>query len=92
MDSINVILKPLVTEKGTQMQEATNSYSFKVAPTANKHQIKAAVEQLYDVKVESVRTMTRKGKPRRAKARMTTTPDWKRAVVTLKEDSKIELF
>lgn len=92
MDNINVIIKPLVTEKSTRLQELANTYAFQVAPGANKHQIKQAIEQLYDVKVADVRTMTRKGKPRRAKFRMTTTPAWKRAVVTLHEDSKIELF
>ncbi len=92
MDSINVIIRPLVTEKGTRLQEEGNSYAFQVAPGANKHQIKDAVEELYNVKVTRVRTMTRKGKPRRAKMRMTRTSDWKRAVVTLDENSKIELF
>lgn len=92
MDNINVIIKPLVTEKSTRLQELENTYAFQVAPAANKHQIKQAIEQIYDVRVAEVRTMTRKGKPRRAKFRMTKTSDWKRAVVTLHEDSRIELF
>lgn len=92
MDHTHVIIRPLVTEKGTRLQEEGNNYAFQVAPGANKHQIKAAVEALYDVKVTRVRTMNRKGKPRRARMRMTTTSDWKRAVVTLDEASKIELF
>lgn len=92
MENTNVIIKPLVTEKSTRLQELRNTYSFQVAPGANKHQIKQAIEQIYDVKVADVRTMTRKGKPRRAKFRMTKTSDWKRAVVTLHEDSRIELF
>ena len=92
MENTNVIIKPLVTEKSTRLQELRNTYSFQVAPGANKHQIKQAIEQIYDVKVADVRTMTRKGKPRRAKFRLTKTSDWKRAVVTLHEDSRIELF
>ena len=59
---------------------------------ANKPQIKKAVEQLYNVKVTDVRTMNRKGKPRRSRTKMTKTSDWKKAVVVLAEDSRIELF
>ena len=92
MHNTNVIIRPLVTEKSTHQQTTRNAYAFEVAPAANKIQIKQAVEQLYNVKVLDVRTMTRKGKPRRAKYRMTTTPDWKRAVVVLDENSRIELF
>jgi len=92
MDSNNVIIKPLVTEKSTHQQNARNAYAFQVNPAANKQQIKTAVEEIYNVKVTDVRTMTRKGKPRRARFRMTTTSDWKRAVVVLDENSRIELF
>lgn len=92
MDSTNVIIKPLVTEKATRLQEQDNSYVFKVANDANKYQIKQAVENLYSVKVTSVRTINRAGKPRRSKTRVVTTSDWKRAIVTLNEDSRIELF
>ena len=66
MDNINVIIKPLVTEKSTHQQTTRNAYAFQVHPGANKHQIKQAVEKLYNVKVIDVRTMNRKGKPRRA--------------------------
>ena len=92
MDFTNVIIKPLVTEKSTHQQATRNSYAFQVHPGANKQQIKNAVEKIYDVKVTDVRTMNRKGKPRRAKFKMTTTSDWKRAIVVLAEDSRIELF
>jgi large subunit ribosomal protein L23 len=63
-----------------------------VNPAANKNQIKQAVEELYEVKVLDVRTMNRRGKPRRTKVRMSKTSDWKRAVVKLDENSRIELF
>jgi large subunit ribosomal protein L23 len=92
MDDINVIIKPLVTEKSTHQQNTRNAYAFKVHKSANKQQIKKAVENLYDVKVADVRTMTRKGKPRRTRFKVTTTSDWKRAVVVLAENSRIELF
>jgi len=92
MDNVNVIIKPLVTEKSTHLQTTRNSYAFQVHPEANKSQIKQAVEKLYDVKVTDVRTMNRKGKPRRAKYKMSKTSDWKRAIVVLDENSRIELF
>jgi large subunit ribosomal protein L23 len=92
MDDINVIIKPLVTEKSTHQQATRNSYAFQVHADANKQQIKNAVEKIYDVKVTDVRTMNRKGKPRRAKFKMTKTSDWKRAIVVLEENSRIELF
>ncbi len=92
MESNAVIIKPLVTEKSTHLQNTRNSYAFQVNTGANKHQIKTAVEQQYNVKVLDVRTMNRKGKPRRAKFKMTTTSDWKKAVVVLDENSRIELF
>ena len=92
MEYTDVIIKPLVTEKSTHQQTTRNTYAFEVAAGANKHQIKLAVEKLYKVKVTDVRTMTRKGKPRRTKYKLTKTSDWKRAIVALAEDSKIELF
>ena len=92
MDYTDVIIKPLVTEKSTHQQNTRNTYAFEVNRAANKHQIKLAVEKLYNVKVADVRTMNRKGKPRRTKYKLTTTSDWKRAVVALAEDSRIELF
>ena len=92
MDHTQVIIRPLVTEKSTRLQHSQNTYAFEVHRLANKHQIKDAVEKLYSVKVSDVRTMNRKGKPRRTRYRMTTTGEWKRAVVTLAEDNRIELF
>jgi large subunit ribosomal protein L23 len=92
MDPINVIIKPLITEKSTHQQATRNAYAFHVHQDANKFQIKNAVEKLYNVKVTDVRTMNRKGKPRRSKMRMAHTSDWKRAVVVLDENSRIDLF
>jgi large subunit ribosomal protein L23 len=92
MDHINVIIKPLVTEKSTHQQQTRNAYAFQVHADANKYQIKDAVEKLYHVKVTDVRTMNRKGKPRRTRFKMTQTSPWKRAVVVLDENSRIDLF
>lgn len=92
MDNVNVIIKPLITEKSTHLQATQNTYAFQVNPAANKQQIKQAVENLYSVKVKDVRTMNRKGKPRRTRYRMTKTSDWKRAIVVLDENSRIDLF
>jgi len=92
MINTNVIIKPLVTEKSTHLQQTRNAYAFQVHRNANKPEIKKAVEAIYNVKVLEVRTMTRKGKPRRTKFKMTHGSDWKRAVVVLDENSRIELF
>ena len=92
MEHTSIIIRPLVTEKSTHQQSTRNAYAFQVRKEADKTQIKNAVEKLYDVKVIGVRTMNRKGKPRRTKFKMTTASDWKRAVVVLDENSRIELF
>jgi large subunit ribosomal protein L23 len=92
MDITNVIIKPLVTEKSTHLQETRNVYAFQVSRTASKPQIRQAVEKIYNVKVMDVRTMNRKGKPRRSRMKLATTSDWKRAIVTLDENSRIELY
>jgi large subunit ribosomal protein L23 len=88
----NILVRPLITEKGTYQSEATNAYSFEVNPDANKAQIKQAVQKLYKVRVLSVRTANRKGKPRRTGRWMSTTKHWKKAVVVLHEDDHIDLF
>ena len=87
----DVIVAPVVTEKATLASEH-NKVMFKVAAKATKPQIKEAVEKLFDVKVKSVNTLVRKGKPRRNRFGVTKTSDWKRAVVVLDENSRIELF
>ncbi|MGD0540564.1 MAG: 50S ribosomal protein L23 [Tepidisphaeraceae bacterium] len=92
MDYTNVIIKPLVTEKSTHLQESRNVYAFQVAPGANKTEIRQAIQAIYNVKVIDVRTMNRKGKPRRSRFKMATTSGWKRAIVTLDENSRIELY
>jgi large subunit ribosomal protein L23 len=87
-----VILRPLVTEKGTHQSTRYNAYAFQVNPIANKTQIKTAVETLFNVRVEAVRTMNRKGKKRRFRQEMGQLPSWKKAIVTLNGEDKIEFF
>ena len=92
MDHTNVIIKPLVTEKSTHLQETRNVYAFQVNRAANKNDIRRAIEAIYNVKVIDIHTMNRKGKPRRSRTTMAHTSDWKRAIVKLDENSRIELY
>ena len=87
-----VILKPLLTEKGMFQSEEFNQYTFKINPLATKSDVKRAVEQLFEVKVDKVATQTRKGKPRRYRFKYGRTKGWKKAVVKLKGDDKIDFF
>ena len=81
-----VIKKPCLTEKSNLLQEAENTVTFKVDSRANKIDIKKAVEELFDVKVQSVRTTPVKGKKRRVGLKsMGKTNDWKKAYVSLSE-------
>jgi large subunit ribosomal protein L23 len=87
-----IILRPLVTEKGTHQFTRHNAYPFQVNLWANKDQIKTAVEELFNVRVRKVRTQNRLGKSRRYKHRLGKLPNWKKAVVTLHEEDRIEFF
>ncbi|QHI68253.1 50S ribosomal protein L23 [Tichowtungia aerotolerans] len=90
-DIYQVIDRALLTEKGTRLAEEENKYLFRVNPSANKLEIKEAVEQLFKVKVVSVNTMNRQGKKKRQRtASSGKTADWKRAVVTLAEGNTID--
>jgi large subunit ribosomal protein L23 len=87
-----VILQPLVTEKGTHQFTHHNAYPFQVNLWATKDQIRAAVEELFGVRVLKVRTQTRPGKHRRYKFKVGRLPNWKKAIVTLHEEDRIEFF
>lgn len=87
-----VVLRPLVTEKGVHRAEVNNQYAFEVNPLADKALIKRSIEELFDVKVLKVRTQSRKGKPRRHKFRFGSTKSWKKAIVTLGEEDRIDFF
>lgn len=87
-----VILRPLVTEKGVHRSTRTNQYAFEVNALADKNDVKRAVEELFEVSVEKVRTQNRKGKPRRHKFRYGKTKNWKKALVTLDPAHRIDFF
>ena len=87
-----VIVRPLVTEKGMHRANRHNAYSFEVVSEATKADIRRAVEELFNVKVEKVAVQNRVGKARRSRVRRTTAKAWKKAVVKLKPDFKINLF
>jgi len=92
MDDYNVIIRPLVTEQGMHFANTKGAYSFEVDKRANKTQIKNAVEKIYDVKVDKVRTANRRGKYRRKGRDFGLTSSWKKAVVFLEPDYHIDLF
>jgi large subunit ribosomal protein L23 len=87
-----VILQPLITEKGTHQFTHHNAYPFQVNQWATKDQIRMAVEELFGVRVSKVRTQNRLGKKRRYKVRVGRLPNWKKAIVTLHPDDRIEFF
>ncbi len=86
----DIIISPVITEKAT-MASDYNQVVFRVAPTATKPQIKAAVEQLFDVKVEAVNTLVRKGKKKTFRGFRGQQSDVKKAVVTLAEGQRIDV-
>ena len=89
---LDVILRPLITEKATRLN-GENKYAFEVRRQVNKVQVKEAVQKAFNVRVASVNVMIMKGKPRRVRGgRIKHRPDWKKAVVTLVEGDKLELF
>ncbi|MFC1928398.1 50S ribosomal protein L23 [Chloroflexota bacterium] len=91
MNLYEVLRRPLITEKYTVLQ-AYGKYVFEVAREASKPQIKQAVEKAFKVKVTGVNVMTVPGKRRRLGMRQLPAHPWKKAIVTLKEGDKIELF
>ena len=86
-----VIKRPLVTERSTSLI-SENKYVFEVAIWANKVEIKKSVEHFFGVKVVAVNTLLQRGKKRRLRQTMGRKPDWKKAVVTLKEGETIGFF
>ena len=87
-----IIRRPLITEKSTDQKELHHQYVFEVDRNANKIEIQSAVEHLFKVKVLSVRTSNFLGKMKRLGRKFGKRPDWKKAVVTLKEGDRIEFF
>ncbi|MFH1217031.1 MAG: 50S ribosomal protein L23 [Pseudomonadota bacterium] len=92
MNIYDVIKKPCLTEKGMILQEENNQVVMKVNPKANKIEIKKAVELLFNVKVSNVRTANMHGKKKRIGLHFGQRSDWKKAIVTLAEGSKIDFL
>ncbi len=86
----DVLIGPMLTEKGTMMKEAENKLLFKVSKNANKIEIKMAVEEIFKVKVDRVTTMNVLGKTKRMGKFEGKRPDWKKAIVKLKEGEKLD--
>jgi large subunit ribosomal protein L23 len=91
-EAYGIIRRPLVTEKSTQQKEANRQYAFEVDRDANKIEIQSAIERLFKVKVLQVRTCNILGKVKRLGKRYGKRPDWKKAIVTLKEGDRIDFF
>jgi large subunit ribosomal protein L23 len=85
-----VLVRPLLTERGTRLQEKSNQYVFQASLQASKTDIQAAVEKMFKVKVERVRTMVLPGKFRRYGRGGGMKPDWKKAIVTVAKGQKID--
>jgi len=92
MDLYRIIKRPLVTEKGTKQKEQSNQLAFEVDRRANKILVRNAVENIFKVKVVSVRMMNVKGKERRVGRNVGRKADWKKAIVRLAPGENIEFF
>jgi large subunit ribosomal protein L23 len=92
LEPYQVIIRPLITEKATHISERHNAYTFEVNPVATKTEIKEAIESLFNVKVADVRTQNRRGKPRRYRLKVGRMRHWKKAIVTLREEFRIDFY
>ena len=88
----DVIIRPIVSEKSYGLIDRNGQYTFEVAPTANKTEIKFAIEQVFGVKVDKINTLNRKGKTRRTKFGMGKRKDTKRAIVSVADGQRIDIF
>ena len=88
----NILKRPLLTEKISQLQDARNQYAFEVDRRANKIEIKQAIEKRFDVHVLSIRTMTMKGKVKTLGRFSGRRPNWKKAIVTVKAGEELVAF
>lgn len=91
-DPRDILLAPVVSEKSYALMESENKYTFIVDPRANKTEIKIAVEKVFDVTVAAVNTLNRNGKRKRTRSGWGKRKDTKRAVVTLADGQRIEIF
>lgn len=91
MDTFDIIKKPVITEKATNLKDKENKFVFVVAKKANKYQIKNAIEDMFKVEVENVRTVTMSGKLRRTGQHAGYRPDFKKAIVRIKKGQTIKI-
>lgn len=91
-DITRVILRPVISEKSFRLIQAHNQYTFRVADEAHKTEVRQAIEELFDVTVTDVRTVSVQSKPKRRGNTRGRRPGWKKAIVELKPGDKIELF
>jgi large subunit ribosomal protein L23 len=87
-----IVHRAVITEKGARLRESNNQFLFEVAMDANKVEIKSAVEEIFKVHVRDVTTQVRRGKPKRMGRHFGVRPNWKRAIVTLRDGETIEIF
>jgi large subunit ribosomal protein L23 len=92
MNHYDMIIRPVVTEKTTEQKEGDNQITFEVMPKANRIEIKRAIENVFSVKVEAVRTMNIKGKVKRRGRVIGKRKNWKKAIVTLMPGQRIDFF
>lgn len=92
LEPYQVIIRPIVTEKAFHNSSARNTYTFEVHKLASKTDVKEAIEALYDVKVVSVTTQNRQGKKRRTRKGVGCTRSWKKAMVKLDEEHRLDLY
>jgi large subunit ribosomal protein L23 len=92
MNAQQIVLGPLVTESSMTMRDEQNKYAFRVHPRATKPEIRKAVEELFEVKVVGVTTMAVLGKVKRLGRYSGRRPSWKKAIVRVAKDQKIEIY
>lgn len=91
-DPHDVLIRPLLTEKLTRLREAQNCVAFEVDKRASRIEIRRAVEQVLKVKVDTVRIINIKGKQKRQGRFVGWRPDWKKALVTLRDGEKLDIY
>ena len=91
-DIYRIIRRPLITEKGTHLKERENKFLFEVTRWANKVEIRKAIESIFHVHVISVNTLSLRGKEKKVGRFSGRTPDWKKAVVTLRQGETIDFI
>ncbi len=92
LEPYQVVLRPLITEKATHLADRHNAFCFEVHPLATKTEIKNAIETLFEVRVADVRTQNRRGKPRRYRIKVGHMRNWKKAIVKLQPEYRIDFY